>query len=176
MIRHGGVGDQQRVRAFHRVEEIQHLLHLLHRGDIAGVQRVKMHVLRPPVGGDSRQLVGQIPADEPRKRRVGTEHRRGHDGALHPHGGDHRQCHRQRAPPQTGDVLNGRDSFHKHTSCVHAKRKTPSEMMPFLCSHRRTLPHRPLQGALYRKCAGIAIMNGAIFTHGCMAAAVAGSR
>lgn len=95
VVRHGRVHDQQRIRALHRVEKVHHLLHLGRGGDVTGIERVKMHLLGPPVIGDGRQLVAEIPADKARKRRVRTEHRRGHDGALHPHGGDHRQRHRQ---------------------------------------------------------------------------------
>ena len=112
MIRHGGVHEDQGVGAFHGVEKVQHLPHLRGGGDIAGVQRVEVDMLGAPVGGDGRQLVGEIPADEAGKGGVGAEHRRGHDGALHAHRGDHRQRHGQRAAAETGDILNGCDAFH----------------------------------------------------------------
>ena len=112
VIGHCGIYEDHGVGGSYGVEEIQHLLHLPGGGDIAGVQRVEVDVLGAPVGGDSRQLVGQVAADEAGEGGVGAENRRGYDGALHAQRGDHRQRHGQGAAPQTGDILNGCDTFH----------------------------------------------------------------
>ena len=115
-VGHGRVHEQQGIRPRQQVEKPADLLRLQRGGQITGADGVQGHVLAFPVAGDGQQLVRQVPADEAGEHGVGAEHRRGHNGTFHRHGGNHRQRHRQGAAPQAGDVLDTGNAFHKRSS------------------------------------------------------------
>lgn len=112
VVRHGGIHEHQRVLFPQQLQQLQHHGHLPVRGQIAGIQSIEMDALCHPVAGAGQQLIRQIHAAEVRKAGVGAQHGGGQYGALHPHGGDHRQRHRLGAAAQTGYVLNTGDAFH----------------------------------------------------------------
>ena len=113
VVGHGGVDEQQRTLLPQQLQQLQHHRYLPVRGQIASIQRVEPHALRLPVAGHRQQLIRQIQTVEIRKAGVRAEYGGGQYGALHPHGGDHRQRHRLGAAAQTGHVLYAGNTFHE---------------------------------------------------------------
>ena len=113
VVRHHRVHHNEAAFPAKGVEEGAHVVDLLGGGQIAGVDGVKAQFTLLPVGGNGGDLVGEILAGKAGEHGVGGQHRRGKNGALHPHGRNDRQGHRQGALAHTGDVLNADDPFQK---------------------------------------------------------------
>ena len=112
VIRHGGINEQQRVLVREQVNDGEHRLHLLRGGEVARIDSVEMDVLGFPVLGNGQQFSRQIGAGKAGEHGVCAQYGGGHDAALHPHGGQHRQRHGEGAAPDTGNILNTDNAFH----------------------------------------------------------------
>ena len=108
-----GVHKNEAVRRSEVLEKFYHPVALVWRGQIAGINGVKVDTLSLPVTGNRGDLVRQIQTGKVRKHGVCGQYSCGQGHAFHPHGGDHRQGHGDGAAAQAGNVLQGYNSFHR---------------------------------------------------------------
>ena len=129
VVSHHRIDKHSRVHPPQQTDGLLHRIRYLRRSQIPGVNGVKLDALPLPVLRRRDNEIRQVPHRRIRKSGVGGQHRCRQNRDLHPHRGQNRQRDRLRAPPETGNILYGQNSFHAKTFTPHSA-KSANAVLP----------------------------------------------